>query len=88
MFQSFLDALIGIVLFIPRWLFSVVVDILELFLSWIPVIDMVDPVSASSGLGSDVLYFTTVMEVPYGLAAALSALTARFVLRRIPFIGG
>lgn len=88
MFQALIDGFIDIVLFIPRWLFSLVVDVLEMFLSWIPAIDMIDPSSAASGLGSDVLYFTTVMEVPYGLAAALSALLARFILRRIPFIGG
>lgn len=88
MFQALIDGLIDIVLFIPRWLFSIVVDLVELCLSWLPDIDINDPASLASGLGSDVLYFATVTEVSYGLTAAFTALFARFVLRRIPFIGG
>lgn len=88
MFQSLIDALIDIVLFVPRWLFSLMVDVLELLLNWLPAIDIQDPASLSSGIGGDILYFTTMMELPYGLTAAGSALFARFVLRRIPFIGG
>lgn len=88
MFQAVIDALINIVLFVPRWLFSIIVDVIELLMSWIPEIDIHDPASLSSGIGSDILYFTTLMELPYGLTAAATALFARFVLRRIPFIGG
>jgi hypothetical protein len=88
MFQAVIDALIHIVLFVPRWLFSVVVDLLELLLSWLPEIDIHDPATLSSGIGGDILYFTTLFELPYGLTAAATALFARFVLRRIPFIGG
>lgn len=88
MFQAVIDALIDIVLFVPRWLFSLVVDVLEMLLTWIPEIDIQDPATLASGIGGDVLYFTTMMELPYGLTAAASALFARFVLRRIPFIGG
>lgn len=88
MFQAIIDALIDIVLFIPRWMFSLIVDLLEILLSWIPAIDIHDPASLSSGIGGDILYFTTMMELPYGLTAAASALFARFILRRIPFIGG
>lgn len=88
MFQAVLDALIEIVLFIPRWIFSIIVDQLEAFLAWIPEIEIVDPATLASGIGGDVLYFTTMTEVPYGLTAAFTALFARFVLRRIPFIGG
>lgn len=87
MFQAAIDALINIVFFIPRWLFSVVVDVLELLLSWIPEIDIQDPATLSSGIAGDILYFTTMMELPYGLTAAATALFARFVLRRIPVIG-
>jgi len=85
MFQDLIDALIDIVLFVPRWLYAQIVDVVLLFLSWIPEIDIADV--SGSGFGSDILYFTTIMEVPYGLTAVSTALFARFVLRRIPFIG-
>ncbi|PSF10578.1 hypothetical protein C7H09_06440 [Marinobacter fuscus] len=88
MFQAIIDAFIDIVLFVPRWIFKLNVDVIEVLLGWLPVIDIQDPAVLASGIPGDVLYFTTMMELPYGLAAAGSALFARFVLRRIPLIGG
>ena len=88
MLQALLDAWMDIILFVPRILFSAAVDAIEFMMTWLPVIDIQDPASLSSGIGGDILYFTTMMELPYGLTAAGSALFARFVLRRIPFIGG
>jgi len=87
MFQDIIDALIDIVLWVPRWLFSLIVDVLEMVIAWIPEIDMLDPSTVSSGMTSDMLYFTSLMEVPYGLTAIGTALFARFVVRRIPVIG-
>lgn len=88
MFQSLVNAFIDIVLFVPRLFFSLFVDVIELLMSSLPVIDIYDPATLSSGIGGDILYFTTMMELPYGLTAAGSALFARFVLRRIPLVGG
>ena len=39
------------------------------------------------GLSSDVLFFTTLFQVPFGLGIVVTAYIARFVLRRIPIIG-
>ena len=43
---------------------------------------------AFAGMSSGVIYFTTPFELGYGLGVVLSAYTLRWVLRRIPFIGG
>lgn len=87
MLQKFLDALIDIVLFIPRLLFAGVVEIIELMLTWLPEIEVMDLQSLFNNLGGQILYFLTVFEFGYGLTAILTALLARFILRRIPFIG-
>jgi hypothetical protein len=39
------------------------------------------------GLPGDLVYFTTLFEVNYGLSVVFGALIARFALRRIPVIG-
>tara|TARA_R110001592_G_scaffold44000_5_gene142079 strand:+ start:219 stop:482 length:264 start_codon:yes stop_codon:yes gene_type:complete len=87
MIQKLLDALIDIVLWIPRQLFGLLVDAVEMMLGWLPEIDIVDIERIFDGLGGDLLYFLTIMEFDYGVTAMMTALIARFVLRRIPFIG-
>ncbi|ONF42347.1 hypothetical protein BTO32_16275 [Marinobacter lutaoensis] len=87
MIQKLIDALIDIVLWVPRQLFGLLVDAVELMLIWIPEIHIVDVQGIFNGLGGQLLYFLTVMEFDYGMTAMMTALIARFILRRIPFIG-
>ena len=85
--QKLIDALIDIVLWIPRHLYSLIVDAIQLMLGWIPEIDIVDLQGVFDGLGGDMLFWLTVMEFDYGLTAMMTALIARFILRRIPGVG-
>ncbi|WP_417568458.1 DUF2523 family protein [Marinobacter sp.] len=87
MIQKLIDALIDIVLWIPRQLYGLLVDAVELMLTWIPEIDIVDLQGLFDGLGGQLLYFLTIFEFDYGITAMMTALMARFILRRIPFIG-
>ena len=87
MIQKLIDALIDIVLWVPRQLYGLLVDAVELMLGWIPEIDIVDLQSIFDGLGGQLLYFLTVFEFDYGMTAMMTALIACFILRRIPFIG-
>lgn len=87
MIQKFIDSLIDIILWLPRMIYSWLVDAIQLMLGWIPDINIVDVQSVFNGLGGQILYFLTVFEFDYGLTAVMTALIARFILRRIPFIG-
>lgn len=87
MIQKFLDALIDIILWAPRMMFSWLVDAIENMMGWLPEIQVVDVENIFNGLGGQMLYFLTMFEFSYGLTAVMTALIARFVLRRIPFIG-
>lgn len=87
MIQKFLDALIDIILWAPRMLFSWLIDAVEHMMGWLPEIQIVDVENIFNGLGGQMLYFLTMFEFSYGLTAVMTALIARFVLRRIPFIG-
>ncbi|MCC4284374.1 DUF2523 domain-containing protein [Marinobacter salarius] len=87
MIQKFIDALIDIILWAPRMLFSWLIDAVEHMMGWLPEIQVVDVESIFNGLGGQMLYFLTMFEFSYGLTAVMTALIARFVLRRIPFIG-
>jgi len=87
MIQKLLDSIIDIILWIPRKAFEWLVDAIEAMLTWIPEIQADDLQSAFNSVGGDILYFLTVMEFGYGLSAIMTALIARFILRRIPFIG-
>jgi hypothetical protein len=49
-----------------------------------------DPAALTSGLGdipSTVWYFLDLFSVSYGLQIIVAAMVARFLIRRIPFIG-
>ncbi len=87
MIQKLIDALIDIILWVPRQLYGLLVDAVELMLTWIPEIDIVDLQGLFDGLGGQLLYFLTIFEFDYGITAMMTALMARFILRRIPFIG-
>lgn len=87
MIQKFIDALIDILLWAPRMMFSWLVDAIENMMGWLPEIQVVDVENIFNGLGGQMLYFLTMFEFSYGLTAVMTALIARFVLRRIPFIG-
>lgn len=87
LFQAFIDWIIDIVLFLPRvalWLSS---ELLAFIVSVLPELQVLDPATLTSGFSGDLLYFLTIMKFDYGLTAIVSALIARFILRRIPFIG-
>lgn len=75
------------ILWLPRQIFALLVDLVELMMSWLPEIEIVDVQPIFDGLGGQLLYFLTVFEFDYGLTAIFTALIARFILRRIPFIG-
>ena len=48
---------------------------------------MANATTLSSGLTADLLYFTTMFQVPFGLSVCVAAYSLRFILRRIPLIG-
>jgi hypothetical protein len=85
--QAILDAWLEIFLFLPRHIFSWSLSALEYAIDNLPVIDIVDPATLTSGFTGDLVYFLSIMEFDYGMGAVSTALMARFVLRRIPLIG-
>lgn len=87
MIQKFIDALIDIILWVPRMAYSWIVDAIQTMLGWIPDISIVDVQNIFDGFSGQLLYFLSSMEFGYGLTALMTALIARFILRRIPFIG-
>lgn len=87
MLQSIIDFWIDIVLFVPRLIFWAALEILELALLALPDLNIPDPASLSSSFTGDLVWFLTLFEVPAGLGFVVSALVARFILRRVPLIG-
>lgn len=85
-FSDVMQWWLDVILWIPRMLFSFVVDVVETLMGWLPA-DTIDVDAALDGLTGDVLYFLTLFEFGYGLIAVFTALIARFILRRIPIIG-
>lgn len=82
--QWLLDAL----LWIPRWLWSEVLQALSALINSIPVPDSLGVWTSSIGsLPANVIWFLDLLQFRAGLAMVISALIARWVLRRIPLIG-
>lgn len=86
MIQDFFDLILDIVLWVPRYIYSFIGDVIIAFLDWLPQ-DSINVQGALDGWGGDFLYFMGVFEVDYGITAIFTAYIARFLLRRVPIIG-
>lgn len=86
MWDTFWRLIVDAILWLPRVIYSTFVDIVIYFMAFLPVDPL--PVQESlNGLSSNLLYFLDIIEFEYGLTVTFTALIARFILRRIPFIG-
>jgi hypothetical protein len=86
--DSFTQWLLDLLQWIPKKLYSEAMAGIANFFNALPVPDFVTQAAgAFQGIPSTVLYFASMFELAFGVSVVLSALLARFVLRRIPFIG-
>lgn len=90
--KSWLDKLVAWFVkwaeWIPKKIYSAVMDGLASFINAIPLPSfLTDASGAFAGIPSSVLWFASSFELAFGVSVVLSALIARFILRRIPLIG-
>ena len=85
--QDFFDALVDIFLWLPRMIYSTIVDVIEFFLALLPDAPAQGWGDLFNSLPGELLYFSTIFQVPEGIAMIMTAYLARFILRRIPGIG-
>lgn len=86
--QSFLAWLLDAMMYVPRWLWQEVLSSLSALIAAIPVPQAFSLwISSASSLANGVVWFLNLLQFKAGLVIILGALLARFVLRRIPFIG-
>lgn len=86
--QPIIDWFISCILLIPQLVFWAGNELLKVVISSLPELSIVDPATLMGGFSGDLIFWLTLFKFGYGLGAISSALMARFVLRRIPFIGG
>lgn len=84
----FAEWLLEVLLWIPRKLWELFLDALASFFEWLPVPEFF----ANAGIYLDaipgpVLYFASLLALPYGLTVVLGASVIRFVIRRLPVVG-
>lgn len=73
---------------LPKKIYAEVMDGLASFIEWIPVPNFINEASSAfSGIPSQVMYFADIFELNFGITVVLAALSLRFLIRRIPFIG-
>lgn len=88
MLDEFASWLKETLLWIPRKLWAELLDGLNAVLHAIPAPDfMTDAAGFMSGIPAQVVWVLNLFAVPEGVAMILSALTLRFIVRRIPLIG-
>ncbi len=78
--------IVDAVLWLPRVIYSTFVDIVIYFMAFLPV-DPLPVQDSLNNISSNLLYYLDIIEFEYGLSVMFTALIARFILRRIPFIG-
>lgn len=86
--NSILDWFVEWAEWIPQKLYSSAMSGVADFIYAIPVPDFMQQASgALSGIPSTVMYFASAFELAFGVQVVFAALSLRFALRRIPFIG-
>ena len=86
MWNDFLTLFVDILLWLPRMIYSLVADVIDYFMILLPTSGF-DTQAALNNWSGDILYFLTLFQIQYAITALFTALIARFILRRIPFIG-
>ncbi|MOA27543.1 hypothetical protein D3C78_1484260 [compost metagenome] len=88
LFTGFLEWLLELVEWIPKSIWSALLDGLASILEALPVPDFMAQAGGFFGnLPTTVVYFLQFFAVAEGIGFILSALLLRFLLRRIPLIG-
>lgn len=86
--KDFAEWLLDALLFVPRWVWNELLDALAALVEAIPAPDAVASWTANAGsLPANVVWFLELLQFRAGLAMVISALVARWILRRIPLIG-
>lgn len=85
--KSFAEWLFEVLLFIPRKLFDLIMGSLASLVESLPALDAVTQASGAMGALSSAGYVADMCALGPGIAMLITTLLARFLLRRIPFIG-
>lgn len=86
--QEFLSWIYDLVLWLPKKLFSLIMDALASFFEAIPVPGFITSAgNYFQGIPDSFLYFINMFAVGEGIAMVIAAYILRFVIRRLPFIG-
>lgn len=81
--------LVALLLWVPQKIWELLLSGLAAAINAMPAPAFAAQAAANiAALSGDVLWWTDLFCVPQGLSMVLAALVARFVLRRIPLIGG
>lgn len=84
---SFADWLLGVLLFIPRKAFELLMDGLASVVEALPALPAMEELGTAMSAISSMGYAADLVALKPGLALLAGTLLARFLLRRIPFIG-
>jgi hypothetical protein len=86
--NSFLQFFKDFALYVPKWVLQHILEALTTIINAIPVpVAFADFANASGQFTGPVVWWLTLLQVPYGIGVIFGAMLARFLLRRIPFIG-
>ncbi len=87
--SDLLDGIYDVLSDFAVWLIDVVLNAAMTLLEAIPAPDFFANVATYAGqIPSDVLFWVDPLEIPTGLSIIMSAYILRFIIKRIPFIGG
>ncbi|MBD3657801.1 hypothetical protein [Marinobacter sp.] len=85
--QSFLEFWVDVILLVPRLIFWVSLQLLEMVISVISDMLAIPPEALAASFPPDILYFLTMFQLHLGLPWVGTALLTRFIVRRMPLIG-
>lgn len=86
--EKLVQAIVDLLLWIPRFVWDLLLDSLEWVYDAIPVPEFLTQIGSSfSKVKAETLWLVDLFELNTGVAIIVSAYVTRFLIRRIPVIG-
>lgn len=86
MWDTLWQLIVDAILWLPRVIWDYCLDVILYFMTFLPT-EPIPLQDSLNNLSSNFLFYLDIIEFEYGLSVMFTALIARFILRRIPFIG-
>lgn len=88
MLEDLLNGLVDVLLYVPRLLYKLIIDLIELIIPDDELVDIVTPVQdAVDMIPPDWLFVVHALQIPLGVTMVFGTILLMYLYKKIPFLG-